>query len=102
MDKQALLVVDVQNDFCPGGALPVAGGECVVPVINGLIERSVRAGLPIIATRDWHPADHCSFEPRGGTWPEHCIAHSPGAEFHPALRLPASTQPLSPPKVSFS
>ncbi len=84
----ALLVVDMQNDFCPGGALPVAGGDQVVAVLNRWI-RSARAGRAVVvASRDWHPADHVSFATRGGPWPVHCVQNSPGAEFHPELQLP--------------
>ena len=84
----ALLVVDVQNDFCPGGSLPVAEGDRVVPVLNRYIEAFRAAGRPIVATRDWHPARTIHFEEFGGTWPVHCVQGSPGAEFHPGLRLP--------------
>ncbi|MEW4529001.1 nicotinamidase [Maioricimonas sp. JC845] len=85
----ALVIVDVQNDFCPGGALPVAGGHGIVPVLNRWIARARAEAAPIVATRDWHPEDHISFVDRGGRWPPHCIAHTPGAEFHPDLALPA-------------
>ena len=91
MDKKALVVVDVQNDFCPGGALPVIDGDAVVPPINRLIERFSSVGLTIIATRDWHPSNHCSFQAQGGRWPPHCVAASPGADFHPGLHLPQDT-----------
>ncbi len=84
----ALVIVDVQNDFLPEGALGVPDGDQVVPVLNHYIERFVRAGLPVIATRDWHPPNHCSFTARGGPWPPHCIAGTPGAAFAPWLRLP--------------
>lgn len=77
-----LLVVDVQSDFCPGGALAVPQGDEVVPVINRLV---VLTDWLTVATRDWHPADHCSFEGQGGTWPRHCVAGTEGAAFHPAL-----------------
>jgi nicotinamidase/pyrazinamidase len=80
--RDALIVVDVQRDFCPGGALPVPEGDRVVPVINRLLDWPWRA----VATRDWHPADHCSFRSQGGIWPPHCVAGTPGAEFHPDLR----------------
>lgn len=83
----ALLVVDVQNDFCPGGALAVPGGDQVVPILNAWIEPFRRAGRPIAYTQDWHPAHHVSFLERGGPWPPHCIQGSPGAQFHPNLRL---------------
>jgi len=78
----ALILVDVQNDFCPGGALPVPEGDKVVLALNGLLKR-VRAFT--VASRDWHPPDHCSFKPQGGIWPVHCVAGTPGADFHPDL-----------------
>lgn len=84
----AFLVVDVQNDFCPGGALPIEDGHAVVPVLNEWIAAAVAAGVPVYASRDWHPADHLSFEPQGGRWPPHCIQDTKGAAFHPQLRLP--------------
>ena len=84
----ALLIVDVQNDFCPGGALPVPEGDLVVPVLNTWIEAAVEAGVPIYASRDWHPASHQSFKEHGGPWPPHCVQGTDGAAFHPALRLP--------------
>jgi nicotinamidase/pyrazinamidase len=78
---EALIVVDVQNDFCPGGALAVRDGDAVVAPINELAER-----FPlVIATRDWHPADHGSFGLHGGPWPVHCVQGTPGAELHPGL-----------------
>lgn len=85
--RDALLVVDVQNDFCPGGALPVAEGDRVVPVLNRYIERFQRANLPILATRDWHPEKTSHFNTSGGVWPPHCIRGAKGAEFHPDLVL---------------
>ena len=87
----ALLAVDVQNDFCPGGALAVAEGDSVVPVLNAWIEAAKRAGAPIYASRCWHPRGHVSFAERGGPWPPHCVQNTPGADFHPDLRLPAGT-----------
>jgi nicotinamidase/pyrazinamidase len=77
----ALIIVDVQNDFCPGGALAVPRGDEVVPVINRLLERHWLS----VATKDWHPAGHCSFESRGGPWPPHCVEGTAGAELHPKL-----------------
>ena len=85
----ALVVVDTQVDFCPGGALPIAHGDEVVPVLNRWIEAAVAAGVPIYASRDWHPVNHISFVPRG-PWPPHCIQDTPGARYHPDLHLPAS------------
>jgi nicotinamidase/pyrazinamidase len=83
----ALLVVDVQNDFCPGGALAVQGGDEVVPELNRWIALFQAAGRPIAYTRDWHPRDHCSFTERGGPWPPHCIQGTPGAEFRKDLKI---------------
>jgi nicotinamidase/pyrazinamidase len=84
----ALLIVDVQNDFCPGGALAVPEGDLVVPVLNQYLERAHAAGIPIFASRDWHPEQTTHFKPYGGAWPPHCIQNTPGAAFHPDLRLP--------------
>ena len=86
----ALIIVDVQNDFCPGGALPIERGDEVIPVLNRWIDAAVAVGVPIYASRDWHPAGHLSFHERGGPWPPHCVQDSDGARFHPALRLPSS------------
>ncbi len=83
----ALIVVDVQNDFCPGGSLAVPAGDEVLPVINQWVDTFVSAARPIFYTRDWHPADHVSFVARGGPWPPHCVQDSPGSAFHPALRV---------------
>ena len=84
----ALIVVDVQNDFLPGGALAVNHGDAVVPVINEYIRKFAANKLPIFATRDWHPVNHCSFVEYGGTWPSHCVADSQGAQFAANLALP--------------
>jgi len=86
--KKALLVVDVQNDFLPGGALGIAGGDQVVPVLNEYIRRFREAGLPIIFTRDWHPAITKHFKSEGGPWPPHCVEGTPGAAFAPGLEIP--------------
>ena len=91
----ALLIVDVQNDFCPGGALAVAEGDQVVPVLNRWIEEAERNEIPIYATRDWHPMQHISFQERGGPWPPHCVQGTPGAAFHRDLRLPADAEVVS-------
>ncbi|HEY3153627.1 MAG TPA: nicotinamidase [Candidatus Binatia bacterium] len=85
--KDALIIVDVQNDFCPGGALAVSGGDEVVPVLNRVIERFTEAGLPIFATRDWHPEKTNHFKIYGGIWPVHCVQGTRGAEFHAGLEL---------------
>ena len=84
----ALLVIDMQVDFLPGGALGVAGGHETVAPINHLIELFQARGLPVVASRDWHPGDHCSFAAQGGPWPAHCVAGSPGAGFAAELALP--------------
>jgi len=84
----ALVVVDVQKDFLPGGELGVAGGDAVVPVLNRYLHLAKTFGLPVYATRDWHPQQHCSFVAQGGTWPRHCVAGSDGARFAPGLGLP--------------
>ncbi|HXU92444.1 MAG TPA: isochorismatase family protein [Gallionella sp.] len=84
----ALLVVDVQNDFLPGGALGVPDGDRVLAPINKAIGIFLAHGLPIFASRDWHPAGHCSFREQGGPWPVHCVADTSGAAFSSALDLP--------------
>ncbi len=91
----ALIVVDVQNDFLPGGALGVPGGDEVIPLLNGYIAAFGAHGLPVFATRDWHPNDHCSFRDRGGPWPPHCIAHTQGAAFATLLQLPCDVSVVS-------
>jgi len=91
----ALIVVDVQNDFLPGGSLAVPAGDAVVPVLNRYIGEFDRRGLPVFATRDWHPRAHCSFRERGGAWPPHCIAGTPGAELAPDLVLPPGARLVS-------
>ena len=100
MDKplkagDAVLAVDVQNDFCPGGALEVPDGDKVIPVLNEWMKAAADANLPVVASRDWHTVDHVSFEARGGPWPEHCVQDTPGAAFHPELRLPPGTVRVS-------
>lgn len=88
--SDALLIVDVQNDFLPGGALGVPDGDRVLLPINHAIAIFLARALPIFASRDWHPAHHCSFREQGGPWPPHCVADSPGAAFSSALNLPAT------------
>lgn len=94
-EDAALIIVDVQNDFCPGGALPVPFGEQVVLMLNEYIRRFVRAGARVYATRDWHPVDHTSFIANGGPWPPHCIQRAKGAEFHEDLHLPRDATIIS-------
>jgi nicotinamidase/pyrazinamidase len=91
----ALIIVDVQRDFCPGGALAVKQGDQIIEPINGLISLFEKKGLPIFLTRDWHPADHCSFRSKGGPWPPHCVKNTPGAEFHPSLHVPKGAAVIS-------
>jgi nicotinamidase/pyrazinamidase len=87
----ALVIVDVQRDFCRGGALAIARGDEVVPVLNRWIEGARSAGVPIYASRDWHQNRHPSFTEFGGKWPPHCLQDSEGAQFHDDLDLPASS-----------
>jgi nicotinamidase/pyrazinamidase len=94
-DSDALILVDVQNDFLPGGALAVPGGDAVVEPLNRAAALFAARGRPVFATRDWHPPDHCSFRARGGPWPPHCVAGTPGAAFAPGLRLPPSAVTVS-------
>jgi nicotinamidase/pyrazinamidase len=91
----ALVIVDVQNDFLPGGRLAVPRGDEVVPVLNRYVAAFVQEHLPIFATRDWHPPDHCSFKAQGGPWPAHCVMQTEGAAFSSSLRLPSATAIIS-------
>jgi nicotinamidase/pyrazinamidase len=91
----ALIVVDVQNDFLPGGRLAVPRGDEVVPALNRYLAAFDARALPVYATRDWHPVNHCSFRARGGPWPPHCIAGSDGAQFAPGLALSAHADIIS-------
>lgn len=91
----ALLIVDVQNDFCPGGALAVAGGDRVVGPLNRLAEQCAAQGIAVLASRDWHPLRTRHFREYGGAWPPHCVQDTAVAAFHPGLRLPAGGVVLS-------
>ncbi len=84
----ALIVVDPQVDFFPGGALPVRDGDAILPTVNEAMDRFRSRGLPVFITRDWHPADHCSFQANGGSWPSHCVRGTAGAELHAGLEPP--------------
>ena len=84
--KRALIVVDVQNDFCPGGTLAVPHGDEVVEPLNQVIDEFLERGAPVYKSRDWHPPTTKHFAAYGGTWPVHCVQNTKGAEFHPALR----------------
>lgn len=88
-ESDALILIDVQRDFCPGGAVPVPGADEVLPVLNQWIHAARDTGTPIVVTRDWHPVDHCSFLGHGGDWPAHCVRETEGADLHPALDIPA-------------
>ena len=93
--KKALVIVDVQNDFCPGGSLAVPDGDKIIPVLNNYIGVFSKKQLSIFASRDWHPRETKHFKECGGVWPEHCIQDTPGAAFHPDLILPKETVVLS-------
>ena len=94
-ERSALLIIDVQNDFCAGGALPVPNSDHVIASLNSHIDDAVAVGRPIYASRDWHPAVTSHFKPYGGAWPVHCVQDTAGAQFHSALQLPATTIVLS-------
>ncbi|MDX1588014.1 MAG: isochorismatase family protein [Oleiphilaceae bacterium] len=85
---EALLLVDIQNDFCAGGSLEVPDSQSIFPTVNGEIRKAEQDNRLIIASRDWHPVDHCSFEHKGGPWPVHCVQDTPGAAFHKDMALP--------------
>lgn len=87
----ALLIIDAQKDFFPDGALPVPQGDEIIPIVNEWIQACQEKNLPIFASRDWHPVNHCSFKRHGGLWPQHCIQNSPGAEIHPEIHIPETT-----------
>ncbi|NPA17241.1 MAG: bifunctional nicotinamidase/pyrazinamidase [Aquificae bacterium] len=90
--QDALIVVDMQNDFMPGGALPVPEGDSIVPVLNSYIRLFEEKGQPVFYTRDWHPENHISFRENGGIWPVHCVQNTEGAAFHPELYMPADNR----------
>jgi len=87
-EKEALIIVDLQNDFCPGGALAVPDGDKIVPIINALIPKFEK----VFTTQDWHPADHISFKAQGGIWPPHCVVGTSGVDFHPDLKVEGAIQ----------
>ncbi|MBI4987307.1 MAG: nicotinamidase [Rhodocyclales bacterium] len=91
----ALILVDIQLDFLPGGSLAVPRGDEVVPALNRYLAVFRGLTLPVVATRDWHPPDHCSFREQGGIWPPHCVAGSDGARFAPLLDLPCEAHIVS-------
>jgi nicotinamidase/pyrazinamidase len=85
--SDALLITDIQKDFLPGGALPIVGGDEIIPVLNAYVKRFANAQARIFASRDWHPANHVSFRNQGGPWPPHCVQDTDGAKFSPDLKL---------------
>ncbi len=95
MPRDALLLVDIQNDFTPGGALAVPEGDRIVPIANWYARLFERRGLPVFASRDWHPPKTTHFQEWGGLWPPHCVQGTRGAEFQPQLSLPADTVVVS-------
>lgn len=104
--KKALLVVDMQNDFSPGGALGIPEGDKIVPFINKYIRIFSKAKLPIFLSRDWHPPSTKHFKDFGGVWPVHCIQNTKGAAFHPKLFIPEDAiflyKGMDPDKDSYS
>jgi nicotinamidase/pyrazinamidase len=86
--RAALLVVDIQKDFCAGGALAAPGGVEIIPAVNRHVATAITRGMPVYATRDWHPVRTTHFKDYGGNWPPHCVQGTAGAQFHPALKLP--------------
>jgi len=94
-NTDALLITDIQKDFLPGGALPVSGGDEIIPVLNGYIESFEEAKAHVFASRDWHPPNHISFKAQGGRWPPHCIQGTNGAKFSPDLKLPPGVVVIS-------
>src|SRR5512133_4020942 len=95
LNNAALLLIDIQNDFCPNGTLPVPSGDAVVEPLNRLAAKFAEAERPIYASRDWHPEKTRHFSRYGGTWPTHCVQGTPGAHFHPDLALPPTAIILS-------
>lgn len=94
-ETSVLILVHLQNDFFPGGAVAVSEGRQIIPLVNQYIGLFRSKGLPIIATRDWHPPNHCSFKEQGGIWPVHCVQGSRGAQFHADLHIPNGTLIIS-------
>lgn len=94
-EKAALLIVDVQKDFCPGGALPAPGGDRIIPALNRRLEEARARGMAVYVSRDWHPKVTSHFEEYGGEWPPHCMQGSAGAQFHGDLKLPADAIVIS-------
>ncbi|GJL54743.1 MAG: nicotinamidase [Nitrospirales bacterium] len=91
----ALILIHLQNDFFPGGTLAVTNSDQILPYVNHYIAFFQHHGAAIMATRDWHPPNHCSFQEQGGPWPSHCIQGSRGAQFHADLHLPTGSLIIS-------
>jgi len=94
-NKKALLVVDIQNDFCPGGALGVSEGDQIIPLVNKYVQLFLDKQLPVFITRDWHPNETKHFKEFGGPWPIHCVQNTKGGEFHPDFIIPEKAIILS-------
>ena len=94
-NSDALLITDIQKDFLPGGALPVDGGDEIIPVLNDYVKRFEASKAHVLASRDWHPSNHISFKAQGGLWPPHCVQETAGAKFSPDLKLPNHTIVIS-------
>ncbi|MGD0644822.1 MAG: nicotinamidase [Candidatus Bathyarchaeia archaeon] len=94
-NSDALLITDIQKDFLPGGALPIASGDEIIPVLNDYSRRFENAEAHIFASRDWHPPNHTSFKAQGGPWLPHCIQNTEGATFSPDLKLPKAAIVIS-------
>jgi len=92
--SDAVLVVDLQRDFCRGGALAVPDGDAIVPLVEEWVSCARAGHAPVYASRDWHPPEHVSFEGQGGPWPPHCVQGSDGAEFHPDFHPPDDVIPV--------
>ena len=93
--KKAILIVDLQNDFCPGGALGVKEGDQIIPTVNKYVDLFLKHRLPVFVSRDWHPEDTSHFKSSGGPWPQHCVQNTKGAEFHPGFKVPVNAIILS-------
>ncbi len=94
-NQKALIIIDVQIDFCPGGTLAVPEGDAVVKVLNAYLKLFTKKNKPVFASRDWHPKKTRHFKEFGGIWPEHCVQRTKGARFHPGLFLPKHTRIVS-------
>lgn len=105
MIRRALLLIDVQNDFCPGGSLAVHEGDQIVPVLNQYTALFREHSLPVFTSRDWHPHQTKHFQSFGGSWPVHCVQHTQGADFHPSLDVKGArviSKGMDPEKDSYS